>query len=102
MDEVLDFFKKDKPLKRKVIPGGTTSGRIALDESISNQWKNQQPSTSHKNDVVPNTSQYAEQHRLENQQELMNVSINSINLFGLFSYWLIVCLFSKNFISITS
>lgn len=63
MDEIDDFFNRDKPVVRKKISGGTTNGRIKIDV----------PKKTNRSDEFASTSQYAEPHIAENQQQLMEV-----------------------------
>lgn len=69
MSDLADFFNKDKLLIRKVIAGGSTNGRIV---------QNQQPNTSNQRGDSQSSSEYAEEHRLNNQQQLFNVIIISV------------------------
>lgn len=63
MDEVDDFFNRNKPLVRKQISGGTTNGRIKIET----------PKKPTRRDDFASTSQYADPHIAENQQQLLEV-----------------------------
>lgn len=63
MDEIDDFFNRNKPVVRKTISGGTTNGRIKSDRPIK----------PNRSDEFASTSKYAEPHVAENQQLLMEV-----------------------------
>lgn len=63
MDEIDDFFNRNKTVVRKKISGGTTNGRIKIET----------PKKPNRNDDFASTSQYAEPHIVENQQLLMDV-----------------------------
>lgn len=65
MDDIDDFFNRNKPVVRKKISGGTTNGRIKIDAA-------KKPNRS---DEFASTSQYAEPHIAENQQQLMDVIV---------------------------
>lgn len=63
MSDIDDFFNPNKPLIRKTIAGGSTNGRVRCDEA----------KIASRRDDFPSSSRYAEEHRAENQQELLNV-----------------------------
>lgn len=63
MSDISDFFNRNKPLVRKTVAGGSTNGRVRCEE----------PKKSNRRDDIPSSFQYAEEHRAENQQQLMNV-----------------------------
>lgn len=65
MDDLLDFFDKNKPVARKIIPGGTTNGRL----------KYEKPETStNRRDDFSSSSNYAEKHIAANNEQLINVN----------------------------
>lgn len=63
MDDLENFLSGKAPLVKKVITGGTTGGRVKVDE----------PKPVNRRDDIPCTSQYAEEYVAENQQQLLNV-----------------------------
>lgn len=63
MDDIDDFFNRNKSVVRKQISGGTTNGRIKTDT----------PKKPNRSDEFASTSQYAEPHIAKNQQQLLDV-----------------------------
>lgn len=63
MSNLFDLLDINKPLVRKTISGGTTNGRVIFE----------QPTVSNRRDDFASSSQYAEAHIAENQQQLLDV-----------------------------
>lgn len=76
MDDIDDFFNRNKPIVRKKISGGTTNGRIKTDT----------PKKPNRSDDFASTSQYAEPHIAENKQLLLDV------IFFLFCFYVLLFL----------
>lgn len=72
MDDVLDFFDKNKPIQRKIISGGTT-----------NRLLHERPTTStNQQNNCATSSNFAETHIKANNEQLIRVFIimNSFSL----------------------
>lgn len=65
MDDVLDFFDKNKPIQRKIISGGTTS-RLLHERPTT--------STNQQNNCAL-SSNFAESHIKANNEQLIRVFI---------------------------
>lgn len=63
--DVYDFFNKNKPIVRKTISGGTTNGRVMMDET---------PKKPNRRDEFSHTTEYAEEHVTENERQMVDVS----------------------------
>lgn len=63
--DLYDFFNTNKPVVRKTISGGTTNGRIRIDQPTT--------SSDRRNDYA-DTTQYAREHVAANERQMLNVS----------------------------